>query len=373
MTEETIWGISALTQFKHELLKNYLKAWFPILAQSRNRRIIFLDGFAGPGIYQGGEPGSPIIALKTLIKHSVFPQSEQTEFIFIFVEKDKERFSILENEVKKFWEKQTNGQPDNVIIKTLNASLKKTATEIICELNKQKNQQAPIFAFLDPFGWSDLSMNLIGKLVAANKGEVLINFMYDKVNRFVTDKRPAIAKTFTELFGICGDELKKARGLAPQERKMYLLPLYKNQLKEKCGFKFVCHFEIYSTKKNRTAYFLIFGTRHKKGLQVMKNEMWKIDPEKGTRSPGSTKGQPVLFKLEPDYAELRKMLLERFSSAKAPIKQLIDFTIEETPYIKKHLTTVLKQLEYEKKIECSDRKNQKTYPPGTQICFLGDN
>ena len=46
--EQTIWKIEPRTAAKHELLKHYLGAWFPILA-SREQRIIFLDGFAGLG------------------------------------------------------------------------------------------------------------------------------------------------------------------------------------------------------------------------------------------------------------------------------------------------------------------------------------
>ena len=71
------------TRAKHELLKKYLEAWFPILAiQGHQERVIFLDGFAGPGIYDGGEPGSPVIALETLINHNSFSQLAGTTFQF---------------------------------------------------------------------------------------------------------------------------------------------------------------------------------------------------------------------------------------------------------------------------------------------------
>lgn len=62
MPNETVWPLEPHTAAKHALLKNYLGAWFPILASARGR-VVFLDGFAGPGHYDGGEPGSPIIAL----------------------------------------------------------------------------------------------------------------------------------------------------------------------------------------------------------------------------------------------------------------------------------------------------------------------
>ena len=37
----------------------------PILSRGSFPEILYIDGFAGPGEYEGGEPGSPIIALET--------------------------------------------------------------------------------------------------------------------------------------------------------------------------------------------------------------------------------------------------------------------------------------------------------------------
>jgi len=61
--EDTIWPIEPHTSAKHQILRKYLDAWLPILGR-HNSRIVYIDGFAGPGEYSGGEPGSPIIALE---------------------------------------------------------------------------------------------------------------------------------------------------------------------------------------------------------------------------------------------------------------------------------------------------------------------
>ena len=46
----TTWSLPEHTQVKHQLLRCYLNAWFPILARSqRNGSVVFIDGFAGPG------------------------------------------------------------------------------------------------------------------------------------------------------------------------------------------------------------------------------------------------------------------------------------------------------------------------------------
>ena len=63
-----IWKLDPHTLGKHLVLRAYLDAWLPILGRWR-RRILFIDGFAGPGEYVDGEEGSPIIALNALCEH----------------------------------------------------------------------------------------------------------------------------------------------------------------------------------------------------------------------------------------------------------------------------------------------------------------
>jgi len=68
-----------------------------------NGRILFVDGFAGPGRYAGGEEGSPLIALETLLAHPQFqtPQG-QREVVFIFIKKEQDRAAALEGELREF-------------------------------------------------------------------------------------------------------------------------------------------------------------------------------------------------------------------------------------------------------------------------------
>jgi hypothetical protein len=53
-----------------------------------NGRILFVDGFAGPGRYLDGEDGSPLIALKTLLDHPHFQnRQERRGVVLILIEK----------------------------------------------------------------------------------------------------------------------------------------------------------------------------------------------------------------------------------------------------------------------------------------------
>lgn len=76
-----VWPLEPHTRAKHEILRRYLAAWFPILSKWSGR-IIYLDGFAGPGVYSDGEDGSPVIALQTAVDHVMRPRFKEIVFLF---------------------------------------------------------------------------------------------------------------------------------------------------------------------------------------------------------------------------------------------------------------------------------------------------
>ena len=94
-----VWELDPHSEGKHKVLNRYLDAWFPIIG-SRHARILFIDGFAGPGAYLGGKEGSPLIAIRAYKDHSSL-NNIQAEVCFTFIEKNKERAEYLEHRVEK--------------------------------------------------------------------------------------------------------------------------------------------------------------------------------------------------------------------------------------------------------------------------------
>ena len=93
-----VWELAPHTRAKHAILKRYLQAWMVILSQGKFPEILYIDGFAGPGEYNKGEPGSPVIALQTALAYRP-PLTAKVRFLF--VEKDKERSAHLKSLVDK--------------------------------------------------------------------------------------------------------------------------------------------------------------------------------------------------------------------------------------------------------------------------------
>lgn len=366
MPDETIWDLEHHTAAKHEILRRYLGAWFPILTSGGfNRRVLFVDGFAGPGLYSHGEPGSPIIALNTLINHQAFERLDHTEFVFYFIEKDTARFESLQEEVRLFWGR-AHGQPANVLVNIVNDEFANVAAEMADVLTEQKKQLAPTFAFIDPFGWSGVPLDAICRLLAFDKCEVFFNLMYDSMNRFLMHAPTAHHRR--ALFGT--DEYVDAEDLSPSQRSEFLHRLYERQLKTAGGFSHVHRFEMIN-QQGHTIYSLFFGTRSKGGLRVMKDAMWKVDPISGARFSDRLAGHPVLFAPEPNYGPLREALRHRFGTLDARIEDIEDFVLLETPYRLGGLKRdVLRPMQLQDRlIEGVHQRRPGQFPAGTVIRF----
>jgi len=69
---------------KHGILGRYLRIFCSKTGfRSPNHRVIYLDGYAGPGMYDSGEPGSPALAVATAERFA-----DCRELYGIYVEND---------------------------------------------------------------------------------------------------------------------------------------------------------------------------------------------------------------------------------------------------------------------------------------------
>jgi three-Cys-motif partner protein len=360
----TIWNIEPHTTAKHEILRHYLEAWFPILGRW-NGRVLFIDGFAGPGIYAKGEPGSPLIALETLLGHASFNRLS-CEFVFLFMEPNEDRAASLNAQLATFF--AAHPKPKNVQVEVLKTTFEDAAQSVLKQLDEQKSRLAPTFAFIDPFGFSGMPLDLICRLLSFNKCEVFLNFMYDWVTRFVDN--PEQQDNFKRLFGT--DAYRAAAKLSGRHRFDFLLNLYKSQLRKHCRFQFVQSFEMIHAS-GHVGNVLIYGTRNLEGVRVMKDAMWKVDPGAGTQFSDRFYGREVLFTgNNVEVAPLRGAILQHFVGREVRIEEVIEFVLTETPYAYGHWNRlVLNLLEKEGAIKVvkSSRKKRFTFPEGTVIQF----
>lgn len=335
----TIWHLEPHTAAKHEILRRYLQAWAPILSQGNFPRLVFVDGFAGPGRYSKGEEGSPLIALKAVIEQSR-PIKAQVDFHFI--ELDEQRAKHLASELSQL------RLPRNLLAKVHG---KRSFQEVFPEV---WNSYAPIsgrprpptFVFIDPFGFK-IPFSYVAKILRAQSCEVLITFMFEEINRFLSQEQQP--ENFDDLFG-CRDWRKGRDIKVPKERVKFLHDLYQSQLVQTGGAAFVRSFAM-RNERNTMDYFLFFGTNNELGLKKIKEAMWRVD-ESGTYtfSDATDPKQSVLFAAEPNRELLKRLILDRFGGLEAALSEIERFVVRDTPFRETHFKKVLQSLEVDGEI-----------------------
>jgi three-Cys-motif partner protein len=342
-----VWPAEPHTCAKHAILERYLKAWFPILsqqshrAQLRTEQILFIDGFAGPGEYTNGQPGSPIIALTAAIQHAKeFPVPIQ----FLFIEEREERFARLEAVLKRYQEQIKQSSKIRLVLPR-QGDCDTVLNEMLDQHDKQGTHFGPALAFLDQFGYSAVPMQLIARILAFRQCEVFSYLDYKGMNRWITD--PSKALSFDRTFG--GNEWMGAINLPESERRVFLLNTYKEALRERAKAKYVCSFSMFD-KFGSPLYWLIFSTNHLRGLEEMKKAMWSVDANGGFRfSDEDNPGQLRLLDEKFDKTWLAEQLSKNLVETTMTVAQIKEYVLDKTPCYK--FKEALRLLETDKAVK----------------------
>lgn len=372
-TEPVLWPLDDHTRAKHRVLRSYLSAWLPVMGQTAVKtvargtdrpRLLLVDGFAGPGRYETGEEGSPLIMLRTLLEHDVFERMGEVDFLYLFIEHDPRRVEHLEQEVERI------DRPANVKISIERGEFETTFGEIVEDVHRREGRElVPTFAFIDPFGYAAASMSLAGRFLEFPRCEALVFLPLSYVNRFLT--REGQESAMTSLFG--SESWREAIDLSGAKRSEFLLALFEEELRSQGHVRYVRSFQLRT--KDGNDYRLVFATPHERGLDLMKDAMWSVDPLEGIRYVARTdEGQEVLFSSDPNAVDTRPLLAQlrqKFGTGWFTIEEARQATLLETPYRSAHLKRkTLAPAEQADKIEVDRSGGQRQFAAGVRIRFL---
>jgi three-Cys-motif partner protein len=329
------WPLERHTEAKLRILSAYLTAWFPILSLGGHQRVLYIDGFSGPGRYLGGEDGSPIVALRSLAAQRLELTSS---FEFHFVEKKPDVAAALRANVDHL--RASGDFPARSEIFFYDGQSFEEAYEKGIRERLTKYADAPAFVLVDPFGWTGIPMRIVSDLINRPSTEVFVNFMFEEINRFLAHKDQP--ENFDQLFG--GGDWRAALELSGRSRQQKIYDYYHDRLREVGGARFVRSFEMRNAR-GAVDYFLFFASNSAKGLAKMKEAMWKVDPEGRFSFSDATDPQQVTLFAEPDLGLLRRLIQEHCTGRLVTIKQIEAFVVEKTPFLATHYKRVLKELE----------------------------
>ena len=344
----TLWEAKPHTLAKIEIVRRYLFLWFSILGtKPRNKRLVYIDGFAGPGRYSNSEQSSPVAALQAAKAAIERPGAKlnDVEFSFLFVEKRKDFVENLRSVVAVgVW-------PANINWDTETGSFEEKVGGVLDELRRQGQQLAPTFAFIDPFGATGLPFRVVAEILSYPSCEVLLNLDSDGISRLISAQEfEKNQKNLDELFG---DQSWQQLDPSMPMTKLAaaVLSLYKQKLRALRDVRYVFPFAM-NTRQGQINYHLVFASQHPIGLEKMKEAMKAVDKTGSYSFSDDSVGQEFLFDLDAPTEWSAKMQAA-LGGAWRPYADYRDYALNETPFM--NPKAMLEHLKHAGKIQVSWR------------------
>ena len=174
-----------------------------------------------------------------------------------FSENDPDRFQDLEKVVKPF-----HRPTEEFEIKTYFGKFEDAVSEIQTFIGSS----FPLI-FIDPTGWTGYPFDKIKPLFARPKCEVLINFMYAFVRRFVHSEDE---DTITSLNPILGGAGWRNRLDPSLDRGHATEKLFRETLKAIGDFEFVISTKIDKATTEQPHFFIAYGTKSLEGVKAFR-------------------------------------------------------------------------------------------------------
>ncbi|MDO5697503.1 MAG: three-Cys-motif partner protein TcmP [Dermatophilus congolensis] len=333
------------TDAKHRIFRAYLDKWYPILLSDNGYpSVTYAEGFAGPGIYKDGSPGSPVIALQALLETPELIGTSKTTR-FVFVDDDPRCTKLLKQELRRRYPNRPRPldlMPVSVVDGTC-ADAFEPALEAVGAWHQ------PILAIFDSWGNVPVPHRLMRRLAQNPSSEIIATFMPQYFLRFVEKLGPHVDSVFGH-----DTKWREVADLESGQKARFLLARYRDMMRS-AGFQFLLDFELVPDVGD--SLYLVFGTNHRRGLEKMKESVWQVDKLKGVgfRDPKDEVGD-LLFDLEKPILEpLQRLLKDALCvGGRVRVESLREYALFQTVYREQHVIPALAKMRESGIIE-SDR------------------
>lgn len=162
---------------KHELLSRYLRVYVQKTGStSKDKRVAYVDGYAGPGTYDDGSEGSPAVAVQT----AAAVRGANDRIDGYFIEKESSSVEALADYLKA----------EGLAWPVFQGDVEDALPQVLDMIHKDTS----LFVFLDPFGLG-VPMDLLGRILDRTgpvrygyrtegaATEVLLNFSFPGLRR----------------------------------------------------------------------------------------------------------------------------------------------------------------------------------------------
>lgn len=358
------------SQIKARIVEKYFTAWARVImptVKKKDKRLAYIDLFAGPGRYNDGTLSTPLLVIQKAIEDLDMRQM----LVTVFNDKDPANASALRKailEVPGIERLTYQPQIEN-----------EEVGEKIVKMFEGKHL-VPTFFFVDPWGYKGLSLGLINSVLKDWGCDCIFFFNYNRINMGLNNE--SVHEHMNVLFGEQrADGLRtKLGGLSPSDREALIVEELSQALKE-MGGKYVLPFTFKNADGTRTTHHLIFVSKHPRGYGIMKDIMAKESSEQMQGVPSfeyspASKDFPLLFDLTTPLSDLEGLLMSAFAGETLTMLEVYERHNVGRPYVKANYKSALTSLETAKKITAQPpadsrpkRKGAVTFADDVQVTF----
>lgn len=337
---------TSLQQAKHAMVERYLHVWFAKLGMSKLMgRLNYVDTHAGPGRFRTGEPGSPIVAVKSLLDHKYRGGLLMgNEFQFYFFERNEEFANRLRTEVSLLGD-----LPGGINVDVIEGS----SFELLEQILGLGGRQAvrPTFAFVDPFSWN-ISGELLKRLFNSGKVEIFLNLIWRELDL-------AISHAFNEpnsqwpnrMDYVFGNRRWRA-ALQSTKDSSQRADVVVDLLKDYLGARWASSFRMVGAS-NTHKYSMVHFATHPAARIAMREVMWRQCPSGDFEVRQREHGGQLRLESDPDLTIVRRAILTLFQAQRrigyADLRGG-DWGLDQD-WLPMHTTKVVRDLIAERKIK----------------------
>lgn len=263
------------SRWKHRLLHRYL-AQFAGIVGSTHQTVYFIDGFAGEGRYKNPpEDGSPIIAANIAVQT---PPGRGYALRCINIE--PEHYHELTTATAVY------AAP---IVDNRKGTFRENLDDVLATIGTD-----PALFFLDPMGHKGMEWDVVTRIIQRARSaitEVLLNFYITRIDvhaGFLHSSAPGAAEFVKRLDALFGtDEWQAIWDSTPvqDERMLRLSDLYMGRLQRAfaavapdAAGAVAARYPV-RTLDGKLKYFVMYGTRHRRGGRAMSNAVFRVTME----------------------------------------------------------------------------------------------
>lgn len=323
-----LWRIDPHTTIKHLVYRHYLGCWMGKVLQKFPEAAI-IDGFAGPGEYECGADGSPIIVAKMFLDHH---SSAKLKHLHLVAQEERsDRVQHLVRQVVLL-----RVDPRLHIDVREPASFPVVLTTLTAVAHRD-NERRPVLWILDPYNWEPVPATVVDACLRGPRDEVMLTFFVDEVYRFMNS--PAHETAITRYLGT--DEWKELRTVSHEGMcKSALIDLYCRRLRDGSGV-LTGQFSI-GVKNQTPRYAIIFATHSPAGLECWNPVTWRLD-HRGGQILALKPEQLDMFATGMTPTEKLAADLKRFEGREVKWDELMAF-VRRSNFLDKHVREALSLL-----------------------------